>query len=173
MKGGLGTSGICVGDLVVGAIVAVNCNGDVCDPATGELLAGTLTEDKKRIAGAMGLLLGRKDGYREVFACNTTIGVVATNAALTKSTAMRVAMMAHDGLARTINPVHTLADGDVVFCLGTGTLNTGIDRVGALAAAAMAEAVVNAVRCAETLRGVPCSREIRKSPAGTAEHPAG
>jgi L-aminopeptidase/D-esterase-like protein len=173
MKGGLGTAGMRVGDLVVGAIVAVNCIGDVCDPATGELLAGTLTTDKKRIAGAMSLLLGREEGYREVFACNTTIGVVATNAALNKATATRVAMMAHDGLARTINPVHTLGDGDVVFCLGTGTLQTGIDRVGALAAASMAEAIVNAVRSAETLRGVPCSREIRTGRAGTVEHRTG
>jgi L-aminopeptidase/D-esterase-like protein len=68
--------------------------------------------------------------------------------------------VAHDGYARTINPVHTLGDGDVIFCLGTGSLQTDIDRVGTLAAAAMAQAIVNAVRSAETLKGVPCSREI-------------
>jgi L-aminopeptidase/D-esterase-like protein len=161
MKGGLGTASVCVGNLVVGAIVAVNCNGDVSDPATDEVLAGTLTADKKRIVGAMSLILGREEGYREVYACSTTIGVIATNAALTKATATRVAMVAHDGLARTINPVHTLGDGDVVFCLGTGNVKTDIDRVATLAAAVMADAIVNAVRCAETLRGVPCSREIR------------
>jgi L-aminopeptidase/D-esterase-like protein len=160
VKGGLGTASMRVGDLVVGAIVAVNCNGDVSDPATGEVLAGTLTPDGKRVAGALRLMTGKTDGYQDVFSKNTTIGVVATNASLTKGTAMRVAMMAHDGYARAINPVHTLGDGDVIFCLGTDTLPADVNLVGTLAATVMAEAIVNAVRSAETLKGVPCSREI-------------
>jgi L-aminopeptidase/D-esterase-like protein len=160
MKGGIGTASVRVGDLIVGAIVAVNCNGDVSDPSTGELLAGTLAPDGKRIAGAMKLMMGKAEGYQDVFSKNTTVGVVATNAILTKAMATRVAMMAHDGLARTINPVHTLGDGDSVFCLGTGAVSADINQVGTLAAMVTADAILNAVRGAETLRGVPCSRDI-------------
>ncbi len=162
MKGGLGTAGIRVGDLVVGAIVAVNCNGDVSDPSTGELLAGTLTRDRSRIAGAMGLVSGAAEGFHEGFPTATTIGVVATNALLSKAMATRVAMMAQDGYARTINPLHTLGDGDVVFTLATGAVRADINRVGALAAAVMAQAVVNAVRAAETVGDVPCSQDIAR-----------
>jgi L-aminopeptidase/D-esterase-like protein len=160
VKGGLGTASVRLGDLVVGAIVAVNCNGDVTDPSTGEVLAGTLTADRKRVAGAMRMISDLSGGYKEGFPTNTTIGVVATNGLLTKAEASRVAMMAHDGLARTINPVHTLGDGDVIFALGTGSVPADINRVGALAAMVMAEAVANAVRSAESLLGVPCWRDI-------------
>jgi L-aminopeptidase/D-esterase-like protein len=160
VKGGLGTASVRVGDLVVGAIVAVNCNGDVSDPDTGEVLAGTLSSDRTRVAGAMGLLMGTAGTYKEGFPTNTTIGVVATNAIITKSAATRVAMMAQDGYARTINPIHTLGDGDVIFCLATGGAAADVNRVGALAACVMAQAVVNAVRAADTLFGVPCWRDV-------------
>jgi L-aminopeptidase/D-esterase-like protein len=160
MKGGLGTASLRVGELVVGVIVAVNCNGDVLDPDTGETLAGTLTPDRTCIAGARNLLLSPAGQYREGFPTNTTIGVVATNAALTKAMATRVAVMAHDGYARAIHPLHTLGDGDVSFCLGAGDLEADINRIGAIAAWAMAQAIVNAVQAAETLHGVPCSREL-------------
>jgi L-aminopeptidase/D-esterase-like protein len=161
MKGGLGTASIKVGELVVGAIVAVNCNGDVSDPKTGALLAGTLDPDRKRIAGAMSLLTSLSGRYKEVFPSSTAIGVVATNALLTKATATRIAIMAQDGYARTINPVHTLGDGDVTFCMGTGNLEGDLNRVGALAAEVMAQAVVNAVRAAQKLRGVPACRDLQ------------
>jgi L-aminopeptidase/D-esterase-like protein len=160
MKGGLGTASIRVGELVVGAIVAVNCNGDVSDPDTGEVLAGTLTADRTRVAGAMQMITGATGGFKEGFPTNTTIGVIATNGALTKAMASRVAMMAHDGYARTINPIHTLGDGDVIFAMSTENLAADVNRIGALAAMVMAEAVVNAVRAAESLNGVPCSRDI-------------
>lgn len=160
VKGGLGTASARVGDLVVGAIVAVNCNGDVCDPSSGEILAGSMAPGSRTIAGALGLLTGETKGYREGFPTNTTIGVVATNAVLTKAMATRIAMMAQDGYARTINPVHTLGDGDVVFSLATGAVPADPNRVGALAAVVVAEAVVNAVRAAESLLGVPASRDL-------------
>jgi L-aminopeptidase/D-esterase-like protein len=163
VKGGLGTASVRVGELVVGAIVAVNCNGDVSDPETGEVLAGTLTPDRTRVAGAMGVLMGTTGTYKEVFPTNTTIGVVASNAILTKAAAARVALMAHDGYARTINPIHTLGDGDVIFTLGTGGVAADLNRVGALAAWVMAQAVVNAIRAADTLFGVPSSRGIGRT----------
>lgn len=162
MKGGLGTASMRVGDLVVGAIVAVNCNGDVRDPETGEPLAGTLTPDRKRIAGARNIFTDTSGQYKEGFPSNTTIGVVATNAALTKATATRIAIMAQDGYARTIDPIHTLGDGDVAFCMGTGTLAADVNRVGAIAAWVMAQAVVNAVKAAETLHGLPAWRDMRR-----------
>jgi L-aminopeptidase/D-esterase-like protein len=160
VKGGLGTASVRVGELVVGAIVAVNCNGDVTDPSTGEVLAGTLTTDGKRVAGAMSMMADPSGIYKEGFPTNTTIGVIATNSLLTKATAARIAMMAHDGLARTIDPVHTLGDGDVIFALGAGNVPADVTRVGALGAMVMAQAVVNAVRAAESMRGVPCWRDI-------------
>jgi L-aminopeptidase/D-esterase-like protein len=163
MKGGLGTASVKLGELVVGAIVAVNCIGDVSDPDTGELLAGTLTADRSGFAGAMDMIRGDRAGFREGFPTNTTIGVVATNAALTKAMATRVAMMAHDGYARTINPVHTLGDGDVIFTLATGGVTADINRIGALGAWVTAQAVVSAVRAAESLNGVPSSREMCKT----------
>lgn len=163
MKGGLGTASAKVGDLIVGAIVAVNCNGDVIDPETGELLAGTLTQDGTHIANARKTMYEPSGEFKEGFPSNTTIGVVATNAALGKASATRVAMIAHDGYAQTIYPVHTMGDGDVIFCLGKGNVEADINRVGALAAWTMARAVVNAVRSAESLHDVPCWKDIPSS----------
>jgi L-aminopeptidase/D-esterase-like protein len=163
VKGGLGMASLRVGDLVVGAIVAVNCNGDVSDPASGEILAGTLLPDRSRVAGAMRLITGEVKGYKEGFPTNTTIGVVATNAILSKAMATRVAIVAHDGFARTINPMHSLGDGDVVFTMATGAVPADPDRVSALAALVCSQAVVNAVRAAESLGGLPASRDLLRA----------
>jgi L-aminopeptidase/D-esterase-like protein len=168
VKGGLGTASLTVGELVVGAIVAVNCNGDVLDPDSGEVLAGTLDPEGRSVAGARRLLTTPNTQYREGFPTNTTIGAVATNAALTKAMAGRVAMMAHDGFARTIVPVHTLGDGDVIFCLSAGALQADVSRVGAIAAWVMARAVANAVRAAESLQGVPTWRDLARAARGGA-----
>jgi L-aminopeptidase/D-esterase-like protein len=167
VKGGLGTASMKVGELVVGALVAVNCNGDVVDPETGEVLAGTLNAGRTAVAGARRLLTTANEQYREGFPTNTTIGVVATNAALTKAMATRVAIMTQDGFARTIAPIHTLGDGDVSFCLSTGGLTADVSRVGAIAAWAMAQAVVNAVRAADSLPGVPAWRDLASAVGGS------
>jgi len=97
---------------------------------------------------------------------NSTIGVVATNARLTKAQATKVAQMAHDGLARTISPIHTMYDGDTLFSLATGTLAAGADpsTVGALAADAVAEAVLRGVRAAAGLPGLPAARDLNPPP---------
>jgi L-aminopeptidase/D-esterase-like protein len=165
-KGGLGTACSRVGDLLVGAIVAVNCNGDVVDPESGQILAGTLTEDGSGFADAIKMLSGAGGPYEPVFPANTTIGVVATNAILDKAMARRVAIMTHDGYARAIRPVHTLGDGDTVFCLATGQLEADPSQVGAIAAEVMARAVVKAVRAAESLHGLPASRDLVKGGSG-------
>lgn len=159
-KGGLGTASHRVGDLIVGAIVAVNCNGDVVDPGSGRILAGTLTADGKGFADALKILTSEPILDKGGFPANTTIGVVATNAALDKSMATRVAMMTQDGYARTIRPIHTLGDGDSVFCMATGAVQADVSQIGAIAAWVMARAVVKAVKAAESLHGVPAYRDL-------------
>ncbi len=152
MKGGLGTYSIRIGDLVVAALVVVNCLGDVVDPATGEILAGALNEGKTGFANTIETI---KKGFmsQNIFSGNTTIGVVATNALLSKAHAKKVASMAHNGYARAIRPVHTMADGDTIFCLSLGEVKADVSIVGVLAAEVVAKAIVNAVKSAEPLYG--------------------
>jgi L-aminopeptidase/D-esterase-like protein len=165
MKGGIGTASIAVpagpnGSLVVAALVAVNAVGDVIDPGTGAVVAGVLAPDGKSLADARKLLRAGARPDSKV-GQNTTIGVVATNARLTKAQATKVAQMAHDGLARAIYPAHTMGDGDVVFALATGAIeNDEVSRIGALAADVMAQAIVSAVRAAESIPGYPAARDI-------------
>jgi len=160
MKGGLGNASVQVGELKVAAIVAVNCLGDIIDIETGEIIAGALNKNKNGFANTMKLLqMGMPNP--SVFATNTTIGVVATNAKLTKSAANRVAFMAHDGYARAINPVHTMFDGDTIFCLATGKVDADISIVGALAADVMARAIIRGVKAAKSLYGRICYEEFR------------
>ncbi len=159
MKGGLGTSSIEAGPLIVGALVIVNCFGDVIEPATGKTLAGTLNESGDGFASSMAILAAHPQGINP-FRGNTTIGVVATNARLSKAGANRVAMMAHDGFARAINPVHTMHDGDTIFCLATGSVDADVTVVGSLAAQSMARAIVSAVMHAESAYGLAGYQEI-------------
>ena len=170
MKGGLGSAALTLPNgLVVAAIVAINAVGDVIDPETGKVVAGTRTEDGKSLADVRKLLrsgaLGRRPAPRA--GENTTIGLVATNARLTKTEANRLAMMADDGFARAINPSHTTGDGDTVFSLATGRWEgqANVSLIGALAAEAMAEAIVRAVSKAESLEGVPSAKELGTVPA--------
>ena len=166
MKGGVGSAAITLpGGLVVAALAAVNAVGDVVDPATGRVVAGVRTPDGERLADARTLLReGTAGGGRPRE--NTTLGVVATNAALTQAEATAVAQMAHDGFARAIVPSHTPSDGDAIFALATGRLDepVGVGVVGALAAEAMAEAVVRAVRAAAGIPGYPAARDLAPRP---------
>ena len=170
MKGGLGSYAITLPNgLVVAAIAAVNAVGDVVDPATGRVVAGMRTEDGKSLADVRtllrsGALLSRAAPRAGE---NTTIGVVATNARLSKVDVNRVALMADDGFARAINPSHTSGDGDTVFALATGRWDgdAPVTYIGALAAEAMAEAIVRAVSKAESAAGVPSARELGTVPA--------
>jgi len=164
MKGGLGTASITLPDgVVVAAIVAVNAVGDVVDPATGQVVAGVRTADGRGLADAR-TLMRAGDTARPAPGGNTTIGVVATNATLTKAQATKVAQMAQDGYARTIVPVHTPGDGDTIFALGTGERagEPNVSRIGALAAEAMAEAILRAIRAADGVAGYPAARDLRR-----------
>ncbi len=161
MKTGLGTASLRTGDLVVGAIVVVNCWGDVVDPATGEVLAGTLNEAGDGFPGSLGLLTATAMGTSP-YTSHSTIGLVASNAILDKAQASRVAMMAHDGYARAIVPVHTLSEGDIIFSAMTGVIPAGVTVVGAVAAEAMAQAILNGVRNAETAYGYLGYKEVQE-----------
>lgn len=162
MKGGIGTASIKVGkDLTVGAIVAVNAVGDVIDPTTGKLIAGARATDGKHLAGTMAGILRGEALPPLLGGTNTTIGLVATDAKLDKAQAQKVAEMAHDGLARAINPAHTMFDGDTIFAVATGkttsTKPANVTLIGALAAEVMAQAVVRAIRAAKSIPNFPSS----------------
>ena len=171
MKGGVGTASITLeSGLVVAAIVVVNAVGDVIDPATGQVVAGARGEDNEFIDARRilrGLVPSQPPGGPVALpetqpGRNTTIGIVATNARLTKAEATKVARMAHDGFARAIVPAHTPGDGDTIFSLATGTLADGFNtgQVGALAAEAMADAILQAAREAHGLPSVPGVRDL-------------
>jgi len=165
-KCGLGTASVKIGKgIIVGAIVAVNGFGDVVDPDNGTILAGT----RKPVVGGFVNTVKRMQsdlGQTILGFANTTLAVVATNGYLTKEGTNKVAQMAHDGLARSIRPVHTMFDGDTVFALATGKppkKGNGADPsvVGAVAAEVLARAVVRAAQQAESLGGVPAACDLK------------
>jgi L-aminopeptidase/D-esterase-like protein len=166
MKGGVGTASLRVGGVTVGAIVACNAVGDVVDPGTGEVIAGARTADGKSLLDARRAILAG-ELPRSVFpGTNTTIGVVATDAPLTKAQASRLATIAHDGLARAIRPVHTMSDGDTMFALATGRAkdSPGMLVLGTMAAEVTAQAIVRAIRAAQGIRvgalHLPAARDL-------------
>ena len=163
-KAGIGTASITLpGGLVVAAIVAVNAVGDIVDPSKGTVVAGVRNPDGT-FADARKILRSGASAQPPRAGENTTIGVVATNAKLSKALASRMALMADDGYARAIAPSHTSGDGDTIFSLATGRWdgNADITIVGALAAEAVADAVVRAATQATGVAGIPAARDLRK-----------
>ncbi|MSQ32825.1 MAG: peptidase S58 family protein [Dehalococcoidia bacterium] len=157
LKGGVGSASERFGDgVVVGALAAVNALGDIIDPATGQQVAGPRNPAGPGFLRTLDILKsGRGPQRTSEVGENTTLAVVATNAALTKEQATKVAQMAHDGLARTIWPVHTMADGDVVFVLSAGERQADLSTLGAVAAEVTAQAILRGVKRARGLCGVP------------------
>ena len=169
MKGGVGSASVSLSNgLVVAALAVVNAFGDVRDPSADGILAGprlddgTLADSVEHLAEAARFMRWGE---------NTTLGVVATNARLTKPTATKVAQMAHDGLARTISPVHTSIDGDAIFAASVGgpaegsatgpvAVAASADVVGAWGSRVVAEAVLRAVRSAKGMPGIPAASEV-------------
>ena len=171
VKSGIGTASFDVGGgVIVGALMVVNALGDVIHPGSGEILAGARPQRRGPFAiGGEGpyadtLRLMRgfvgRASMRLMAAANTVIGVVATNARLTKEQANLVAEMAQDGVARCVRPAHTLYDGDTLFCLSTGGKRRDASFIGAYAAEAVAEAIQRAVLAAEPAGGLPCGRDL-------------
>ncbi len=155
MKGGVGSASLCVNGVTVAALVVCNAVGDVLDPNTGQLLAGARVSAQSR--GLLDIRQAQLNGHTAAglqTGSNTTIGVVATDAVLTKAQAQRLAQVAHDGLARSIRPVHTPIDGDTLFALATGASGQAADMMllSTLAAEVTAMAVVNAIKAAQDLR---------------------
>lgn len=161
MKGGLGSYAIQVEKLKVGALVAVNALGDIVDSETGEVLAGLLDEDKKRIIGTESEMVKAYGQRKNVFSGNTTIGLIVTNGSLTKSEANKLASMAHNGYGRAIRPAHSIFDGDTIFTMATGQVNADINVIGFLAAKAMEKAIVKAVKSADSAYGIKSYRELK------------
>ncbi|MGH8820636.1 MAG: P1 family peptidase [Rhodoferax sp.] len=166
MKGGIGTASVTLQGVTVGALIACNALGDVIDPDTGRVLAGARTTDGRRLFDSRRAILRGAPPKPLLAGTNTTIGVIATDAVITKAQAQKLAQMAHDGLARSINPAHTMSDGDTLFALGTGCAGKtpGMMVLGTMAAEATARAVVRAVRAARSLDvgdlRLPCAMDF-------------
>lgn len=164
MKGGIGSASIKVGAVTVAALIAVNPTGDVIDSRDGRVVAGTRGDDGLPRSAAAAIANGELP-TRAMAGMATTIGVIATDAQLTKAQANKLATMAHDGLARSIQPVHTMADGDTLFALATGaSARSGeMTVLGTLAAIVTERAVLNAVLHAQALGTLPAARDFGSS----------
>ena len=167
MKGGVGTASVTVAGVTVGALIACNAVGDVVDPDTGRPLAGARAANGLTLRDTRHALLRGEPPHPLLAGSNTTIGVIATDARLTKVQAQRLAVASHDGLARSINPVHTMSDGDTLFTLATGHVphHPGMMVLATMAAEAVARATVRAVLAARTLRtaeglALPCHADL-------------
>ena len=160
-KSGLGTASVkFYGDVIVAALFIVNALGDIINPATGQIMTGIRREDGKGFDNTIELM---KKGYTYLAepGHNTVVGAVATNALLTKSQAAKVAQMAHDGIARAINPSHSMHDGDTIFALSLGGRAGDVTTVGSMAAEVTSLAIINAIKKATSLDGVPCFADLR------------
>lgn len=160
MKGGLGSFAFQAGDLKVGAMVAVNCLGDVLDPLTGKKRAGLLNENRTAVDDTENEMVDVLKAGSNLFAGNTSLGVIVTNADLTKARAAKLASMAHNGFARTMRPAHSMFDGDTIFAMSCGTVAADLSVVGLMAARAMERAVVAAVENTQSLFGLPACRDL-------------
>ena len=169
MKGGVGSASVTVDGVTVGALIACNAVGDVVDPDTGLPLAGARTEDGRALRDIRRALLRGEPPHTLLAGTNTTIGAIATDAALTKAQAQRLAVAGHDGLARATNPAHTQLDGDTLFALATSRAprHPGMLVLAAMAAEAVARATVRAVLAARTLTTaeglvLPCHADLAR-----------
>jgi L-aminopeptidase/D-esterase-like protein len=167
MKGGIGTASVRVSGVTVGALVACNALGDVIDPRTGKVLAGARTPKGTALLDSRRALLRGLAPKPLLSGTNTTLAVLATDAALNKAQAHRLAISGHDGLARSINPVHTMSDGDTVFALATGKAITspGMMVLATMAAEVTALATVRAVLAARSITTpqglhLPCAEDF-------------
>ena len=160
MKAGLGMYAVQLGDLKIGAIVAVNALGDVYDYKTGKRLAGMRTNDGKDWADSEQVLYKLYNQKKNLFHQNTTIGAIITNAKFDKTHMNKIAAMAQNGYARSIRPVHTTADGDSIYALSVGEIDADLNVTGTLAAQVMAEAIKNAVLEAKPAYGLPAAQNF-------------
>ncbi len=167
MKSGVGTSSLSIGNgIVVAALMVVNAFGDVWDPESRMIIAGArkigsgsksfkpadTMESLKKIPGRASISFAT--------AQNTVIGVVATNAQLTKEEANKVAQMAQNGIAATIRPAHTMLDGDTIFALSLGSRKSDVSIVGAFSALAVEKAILSGTRAARSINNIPAAFDL-------------
>ena len=160
MKGGLGTYAVEVGNLKVGAIVAVNCLGDIIDPKTSNIIAGALDKNTNKFLNSENILINNLKNPKTPFKGNTTIGLVVTNANLSKANAKKVASMAHNGYARTMRPAHTMFDGDTIFTMATNEVDIDVTTVGMIASNVMEKAILRAIKEADSLNGIKAYKDL-------------
>ena len=163
-KSGFGTYKIEINDIIVIAMVALNAFGDIINPKTAKIIAGTRDENNN-FPGARNLIKNIKPKGFEEAVKNTTIGIIATNASLTKDEVNKIAQMGHDGFARAIVPVHTMFDGDTIFALSTDKIKTDIDVnvIGALGVEAMEEAIIRAIQHAKGVGNIPSASDLKSA----------
>lgn len=159
MKGGLGTFALQVGDLKIGSLVAVNCLGDVYE--NGKIVGGALSPDKKSFINTENVMIEKYDRNKNLFSGNTTIGVVITNAKLSKAEAKKIASMAHNGYGRAIRPAHTMFDGDTIFVMSTGEIQCDLSTLGSLASNVIEKSVISGVKNADSLLGYPGYKDLQ------------
>jgi len=162
MKGGVGSCAFRHGDLFVGAVMAVNCVGDVFDSKTGKIIAGAREDDGKTFIGSENVILEDYKSKIDFISGNTIIGCVMTNARLDKAQATKLAALGQNGIARAVRPAHSIYDGDTVFTMCTGEASATLDAVGILASLAVEEAIIDAVKSADSLGGFPAFKDLYK-----------
>ena len=160
MKSGIGSYAVQIGELKMGAIVAVNSLGDIYDWKNGKKVAGLLGNDKKTFLSTEEEVYKSYEVIKNKFVDNTTIGAVITNGKFTKTQLCKIAGMAHNGYARSIRPLHTTADGDSIYALSTGEVMADQDMAGTLAAQVMSEAILRAVMSADSAYGFPAAKDL-------------
>lgn len=161
MKGGLGSIAYQIGDLKVGAIVAVNSLGDIINPQNGEIIAGALNKDNKSFLRTENFLYENYDKNHDFFKGNTSLGIVFTNAKLNKVEANKLAVKAHNGYAQTMSPAHTDFDGDSIFAVSSANIDADFNIISILAIKAVKNAVIDAVKSAKGLKDIKAYRDIK------------
>jgi len=159
-KTGIGSYAVQIGELKVGAVVALNALGDVYDYKTGKKVAGLLNENKTAFEDTEELMYKKTEVVENRFTGNTTIAIIITNAKFDKTKLCKIAAMGHDGYARSIRPIHTTADGDSIYAVSTGNVKADIDVVGTLGSKVISEAILRAVDSAESAYGYKAAKDL-------------
>ena len=162
MKTGLGSYAVQLGELKIGAVVAVNALGDIFDWKSGKQIAGMLTEDRNAFAKSPEEMRKSIEAIKNRFVNNTTLGVILTNARFHKGSLCKIAGLGHDGYARSIRPVHTSLDGDSIYALSIGDVIADREVVGLMAAEVISEAITRAVTSAESAYGFPAAKDLKE-----------
>jgi len=161
MKTGIGSYALQIGELKIGAIVVLNALGDIYNWKNGKKIAGMLSKDKSQFSDTVETMKENISVIENKFTGNTTLSVVITNASFSKAQLCKIAGMAHDGYARSIRPVHTSVDGDSIYAISVGEVKADQDLIGTMAADVVSEAIIRAVKNAESAYGFPAAKDLK------------